>query len=103
MEKNVIGVSLDTQIYRIFPLRRIIQALKEGKLALVKPASWDDPFENFLFKAKAKVGKEAASLERLRERLYGQCWMACAESDAMWRIYSVVPKRGTDGKLTDRV
>jgi hypothetical protein len=29
--------------------------------------------------------------------------MACAESDAMWRIYSVVPKRGTDQKLTDDV
>jgi hypothetical protein len=37
-----------------------------------------------------------ASLESLREKLYGECWMACAESDTIWRIYSVVPKQGTD-------
>jgi hypothetical protein len=103
VEKNAIGVSLDARIYRIFLLKRIMEALNEGRLALVKPASWDDPFESFPFKAKAKVRKEAASLERLRERLYGQCWMECAESDAMWRIYSVVPKRGTGEKLTDDV
>jgi hypothetical protein len=39
VEKNAIDVALDTKIYRIFPLKRILQALTDGRLALVKPAS----------------------------------------------------------------
>ncbi len=69
---------------------------------MVKPASWEDPFENFLLQAKAKIGAEVARLEGLREKLYGQSWMACAESDAMWRIYSKVPTKGSRD-LTDEV
>jgi hypothetical protein len=103
MEKNALDVDLNTPVYRIFPRNRILQALTEKRLALVKPASWDDPFENFLLKAKAKIGKEEASLEELRAKLYGQCWMMCPESDAMWRIYSKVPKKGTAEGLTDEV
>lgn len=102
MLDNLISVGLDTPVYRVFPRNRMLQVLNGKQLALVKPASWEDPFENFLLKAKAHIGGEVASLEGLREKLYGQSWMACPESDAMWRIYSKVPTKDAPG-LTDEV
>ena len=41
----------------------MLQVLTGKQLALLKPASWEDPFENFLLQAKAKIGKEVATLE----------------------------------------
>ena len=89
--RNVFDLpDLDAPIYRIFPIRRFEQVMRDRELVLVKPRVWiNDPFENFLLKSKAAIASgELVSLVDLRERLYGQCWMLCEESDAMWRIYS---------------
>jgi hypothetical protein len=95
---NVFGLpDLDVPIYRIFPIERFRQVLEGGKLALVKPASWEDKFENLLLKSKARINtKEIADLCTLREKMYGQCWMLCPDSEAMWKLYSFpseLPKR----------
>jgi hypothetical protein len=88
--KNVFDLAdLDAPIYRIFPVERFRQVMQERRLALVKPASWEDKFENVILKSKARInGKEIADLCDLREKMYGQCWMLCPDSEAMWKLYS---------------
>ena len=79
----------DQSIYRVFSVDRLFEIFRESKLTLVRPMKWDDPFENFLFTAKAKLPSgELVSLERMRQEFYGQCWTLTEESDAMWRIYA---------------
>lgn len=103
MERNVIGVDLDTPVYRIFPLKWLLPSIRDRVLVLPKPASWDDPFEAFLFKAAGSYGRYRVELDKLRAKLYGQCWMTRSESDAMWRIYSTAPPMNTDEPFTERV
>ena len=103
MERNVIGLDLDTPIYRIFPLRWLLPSIGDRKLVLPKPASWDDPFEAFLFKAAGVYGGYRVELDALRAKLYGLCWMMRPESDAMWRIYSTAPPMNTDNPCTEQV
>ena len=76
-------------IYRIFSPKYLKKAFNDNRLTLVKPKLWDDPFENALMRSVLRMPDgEHASLEEFRERLYGQCWSAHAESDALWRVYS---------------
>ena len=84
---------MDTPIYRVFSKYWLIEALTKKKNALVKPQLWDDPFENFIFKLKAKTKRgDSVSFESIRESFYGQCWtFSVKETDALWRIYS--PKK----------
>ncbi|QVL30290.1 DUF2971 domain-containing protein [Telmatocola sphagniphila] len=88
--KNVFDLpDLDVPIYRIFPVDRFRQVMEGRKLALVRPASWEDKFENVLLKSKASINtKEIVGLCDLREKMYGQCWMLCPDSEAMWKLYS---------------
>lgn len=74
---------LDRSIYRIFPIRRLLDTLEQGTIFLVPPARWDDPFENLLH----------ADQRIANDRAYGQCWTFNRDTDAMWRIYSA----GKDG------
>lgn len=103
MEQNVISVDLDTPIYRIFPLKWLLPSIRDSTLMLPKPASWDDPFEAFLFKAIGTYEGYKVNLDGLRAKLYGMCWMICAESDAMWRIYSTAPPMTGDEPFTEQV
>jgi len=88
------GISADCVIYRIFSFERFLELLEENKNTLVKPRKWDDPFENFLFSAKAiDQNGQQIGLESIRESYFGQCWSFHDENDAMWRIYA----RNKDG------
>src|SRR5580704_11348076 len=89
-QANVLDLpDLDVPIYRIFPLGRFEQVMTTKRLVLVKPSAWEDEFENFLLQATAHIGgNELASLESLRNKLYGQSWMLCPDSEAMWKLYS---------------
>src|ERR1700733_5154351 len=86
--KNTFGLSdaMDKPIYRIFQKDRLIQALQTKQLCLANPSLWDDPFENFLLTRTATFQGQRVSLKSFQEKLYGQCWSFCKESDAMWRI-----------------
>lgn len=107
-EKNLLNfLSRDTAVYRIFSMNRFIEMLRESKNTLVKSEMWDDPFENFLFSAKAKNQHgQTVSLENIRNSYFGQCWSFNDESDAMWRIYAPnkdgVKVKSTVGKLYDQ-
>jgi Protein of unknown function (DUF2971) len=76
-------------IYRIFPFDRFIDLVRTQWLALVRPAKWDDPYENPLNReiVEDSTGRKLR-LPHFEENLFAQCWSLCSESDAMWRIYS---------------
>lgn len=102
------GINRDTAVYRVFPEARALELFQARELVLVRPALWDDPFENFLLNAMLEFSNgERASLEAIRDPWYGQCWTSQTESDAMWRIYSHdktgVRLASTVGKLWDAV
>ncbi len=91
--KNIIRIDkadLDKPIFRVFSKRWLIDALTKKTNSLVKPALWDDPFENFIFKSVARTkGGLNVGFDTIRENYYGQCWtFSEEESDALWRIYS---------------
>lgn len=88
--RNYIRISdVDQPIYRTYSSGRFINLFKNGHDALVNPGKWDDPFENFFFKARVEISPtEAATLEDLAKGWYGQCWTTNEDTDALWRIYS---------------
>lgn len=90
MKSNILGIDKpNSSLYRIFSLHWFRKVLEDSELVLVKPEKWDDPFEAFLLqKIMHLPNDEKANVELIRDRVYGQCWMTCSESDAMWRIYS---------------
>jgi hypothetical protein len=87
---SIEDAELDLPIYRVFSKRWLIDALTKKKNALVKPQLWDDPFENFIFRSKARTKNgTAVTFDNIRENFYGQCWTFNQdETDALWRIYS---------------
>ena len=89
MNANLVDLTFDTPIYRIFRTERLISTLKEKELYLVKPKFWDDPFENFLFNARGVLDDGTpVSFEPIREQFYGQCWSLKEECDGLWRNYT---------------
>jgi len=92
-------------IYRIFPLKRFREIVANRVNTLVRPAKWDDPFENALLKAKIVLDDGSVGSAEFKDDLYGQCWTTQIDSDAMWRIYSPdksgVRLRTTVGALLD--
>lgn len=70
------------------PIHRVLQALAERQLALVKPMKWDDPFENALLASPFETVDGEVCTFSAKDSVYGQCWTLHRETDAMWRIYS---------------
>ena len=104
MKNNLIFLTeadLDTPVYRIFSFKRLEEIFKEGKLTLVKPKLWDDPFENFILNSTGRLPDGREFQIGFRDDFYGQCWSLTKESDAMWRIYSPF-KNGVKVKTTIR-
>lgn len=87
---NLDNSEIDGYIYRVMPVRRLLQAFEERQLVLVPPREWDDPFENLLLSAKLVLSEtgETGGMDGIRDKVYGQCWTLHRETDAMWRIYS---------------
>lgn len=82
--------NLDSPVYRIFPINRLVELFNEKQNTLVKPLMWDDPFENLIFKQSAVLQNGVkVRFDSIREKFYGQCWtLNTEETDALWRIYS---------------
>lgn len=93
-EERIALIAGTLMIHRIFPFDRFVDLVTHGKLALVKPKMWEDPYENPLNR-KINVADTGQSIRmtHLDDMLFGQCWSLHEESDAMWRIYSS-DKRG---------
>jgi len=78
----------DQVIYRVFSKNRFEELLLQKKMALVRPAQWDDPYENFFHQGAVTVDGQLVGLDPIRQSFYGQCWTLKEESDAIWRIYA---------------
>lgn len=93
---NIDESELDSEIHRFISFESLCEILLFNKLTLPRIDSWDDPYENFIFKThvlkitpKLNITTDfSPSLEEVKTRLYGQCWTSIPESDALWRIYS---------------
>lgn len=86
--KKMVDENYETPIYRCIHFERLLEMLFDKKLVLPKTRMWEDPYENFLFKAKVEFCGLPTSLDGHIDSLYGQCWTMKKETDAIWRIYS---------------
>lgn len=76
-------------VYRILPLQYFLQMIKKRKLYFPKVNKWEDPYELFLFKQEYyDANGNKINVYSESNRIYGQCWSAKRDSDALWRIYS---------------
>lgn len=75
-------------IYRIVSIERLFELFENRQNVLVKPKKWDDPFENFILRARIRLPTGQFAQFSFHDQFYGQCWTLQSASDAMWRIYS---------------
>jgi len=104
MQHNLIFLTefdLDKPIYRVFRFDMLVQIFIESQLTLVKPRTWEDPFENFILNSTGYLSDGREFQISFRDNFYGQCWTFNKESDAMCRIYSP-NKDGVKVKTTMR-
>jgi len=81
--------AVQRQVCRMFQLEHALDLLSQGRLVLVAPRLWDDPYENLLhkhFKSQHDVATGPASRWR-GGNLFGSCWTWTPESDFAWRVY----------------
>lgn len=91
-EKNFKGDTLshkDDSIYKYIKLKYLLSMLDNSKMRVDKTSSWDDVYENFIYKHLFKLNdNRLVSSDNLIQYVYGMSWTYLEESDAMWRIYS---------------
>ncbi len=93
---NGIEREKESSIYKYIRISNLISIIKSQKLRVCKVSSWEDPYENFLIKdIEHYQQKEPGSL---CEKIFGQSWTLCEESDSMWRIYSKKEKLSSFSK-----
>lgn len=85
---NLTTEELDGHIYRVMPLNRFYEFFGHRQNVLVRPSKWEDPFENFVLNAPARLPDGTTVKFGFNNDFYGQCWTKLASSDALWRIYS---------------
>lgn len=98
------------RLYRIISLETFIDLLHNKRERYVRPATWEDTFEGYLYsklydaEERKKIVRDiyynvcpgnykatidnVLKLEHAKWFVYGQSWSSVSESDAMWRIYS---------------
>lgn len=97
-------------LYRIISLETFIDLLHNKRERYVRPATWDDNYEGYLFRRienpedRRKIIEDMyynvcprnyeatinnlLKLEHGKYFVYGQCWSTLSDNDALWRIYS---------------
>jgi len=88
-ELNYIDISPETEVYRIFAFKRLLDSIINRRLTLVRPSSWHDPYENFLLNARGVLSDGTPiSFAPVRDLFYGQCWTLRKECDGLWKAVS---------------
>jgi len=96
------ALDLDTPIYRFVPWRWAKDLLVDGNLALVRPETWDDPYElvnrPIRVRVSDKHGKQADKvLDGHNFQVFSQSWTTRCMADTMLRAYSrLTPKTQGD-------
>jgi hypothetical protein len=94
-EQGLIGVeNPELQIFRIFPLCRFKESLRDKELVLVPPQNWEDPFEQLPERSIITDTRTShwSQISLVLKPAYGQCWSMNQDSDTLWRAYSRVLK-----------
>ena len=80
---------LNSPIYRIMPLERVLQIYENKELYFPNISRcWEDPYELFVYKQHYIYNGYNLDVNEVLQHHYGQCWSRRKDSDAMWRIYS---------------
>lgn len=97
--QNVLyGLDLDTPVYKYMPLKYVKTMIQSHTLRFDQVSRWEDSYENWFLKERIRLTNgEIGSAENLIPGVYGQCWSKKEDSDAMWRIYSVLSKKTEEG------
>lgn len=100
-------LDLDTPIFRFVSWRWVEDLLVDGNLTLVRPESWDDPYElihhPIQVRVRDKHGTQAQKvLDGSNFQVFSQSWTTKRMADTMLRAYSrltaKVPEDGTDDR-----
>lgn len=88
--QNVFDMNPDTPIYRILPIKHLIQDVADGKVTIGRVIAWEDTHEAAFYRRNVALPStnQLVGLDLLARDWFGQCWMTVEESDAMWRIYN---------------
>lgn len=88
--QNVFDMNPDTPIYRILPIKHLIQDVADGKVTIGRVIAWEDTHEAAFYRRNVVLPRtnQLVGLDLLARDWFGQCWMTVKESDAMWRIYN---------------
>lgn len=83
------GITADTPIYRITPLRYLLNDIRQQRLTLTRVWTWPDQHEGAYFKRECLFGpkREPTGLYNLALYCFGMSWSTEADSDAMWHVY----------------
>lgn len=87
MRSNAFGVSIDSDIFRIFQSQYFMEDIKNSEISLVNihPLVFGDPYENpLLDKPFREEGGELITLNGIVEDYYGLSWTE-EEKDEEWR------------------
>ena len=88
-------VDQNSPIHRFIRLRHFSQFVG-GELVLVRPSTWDDPFELLAHKSMITDKRESPwrqyPLSTVMSNVFGQCWSLNEDSDTYLRAYSSVRK-----------
>lgn len=85
---NLDEAQKNLRVYRIISVKRLYELFSLRQNVLVRPSKWEDPFENFVLNARARMPDGTLVRFGFNNDFYGQCWTLQTASDAMWRIYS---------------
>ena len=85
---NLPRLTRTKHIYRIISVERLLELFDNRQNVLVKPRRWEDPFENFILRARLRLHTGQVTQFGFHDQFYGQCWTLQSASDAIWRIYS---------------
>lgn len=87
MSQNIDVESLgDMKIYRIDTLDHVILNALKGKLRLSSPSSWEDPWEDSLWRTVINMDYDRYNS---KYECFAQCWTTNPSCEAIWRRFKV--------------
>ena len=85
MDFTISWVINSTPLYKIIALRWFRKMVEERRNTLLRPSSWDDPYEmNY---SNSVIATEQGDIPLDASHWFGQCWSLCEESITMWQSF----------------
>lgn len=85
MDFTISWVLNTTPLYKVMPLKWFMKMVEEKRNTLLRPSSWDDPYEmNY---SNSVIATEQGDFSLDASHWFGQCWSLCEESVIMWQTF----------------